>query len=135
MSNAIFYHRVISLIMLGKSTNRFDQPVRRIIRFLGIVMAQSKVLQRVSIRDKAGLGHVFVFWGFLSFLLSYVIFIFGDAAWRPFSETLLTETGVMVYASYLDIFRIDHRQLTVVGRVPQVGRQTSPPQLRPDPRS
>ena len=106
VSNAIFYHRVISLIMLGQSTNRFDQPVRRIIRFLSIVMAQSKVLQRLSIRDKAGLGHVFVFWGFLSFLLSYVIFIFGDSAWRPFSETLLTETGVIVYASYLDIFAL-----------------------------
>ena len=103
VSNYIFYRRVISLIMLGKAENRFDQPLRRLGRFLAVVLAQKKVLQRVSLRDKAGLGHVFVFWGFLSFLLSYLIFIFADSAWRPFSEKILTETGVMVYASYLDV--------------------------------
>ena len=103
VSNYVFYRRVISLIMLGKGENRFDQPLRRLGRFLTVVLAQKKVLQRVSLRDKAGLGHVLVFWGFLSFLLSYVIFIFADSAWRPFSEKILTETGVMVYASYLDV--------------------------------
>ena len=103
VSNYVFYRRVISLIMLGKSENRFDQPLRRLGRFLIVVLGQRKVLQRVSLKDKAGLGHVFVFWGFLSFLLSYVIFIFADSAWRPFSEKLLTEKGVEVYASYLDV--------------------------------
>ena len=129
VSNAIFYHRVISLIMLGKSTNRFDQPVRRILRFLGIVMAQSKVLQRLSIRDKAGLGHVFVFWGFLSFLLSYVIFIFGDSALAALLRDAAYRNrrhGVRQLSGHI---RIDHRQLTVVGCISQVGGQTSPPQL------
>ena len=36
-------------------------------------------------------------------MLSYAIFIFGAAAWKPFPEWLLTETGAMVYSSYLDI--------------------------------
>ncbi len=54
-------------------------------------------------KDWAGLGHAIVFWGFLSFSLSYVILIFGGSVWRPFPERLLTTTGVKVFSSYLDI--------------------------------
>ena len=103
ISGHLFYHRVIKLILLGRSENRFDQPWRRLANFLLISMGQRKVLQRVSLVDKAGIGHAVIFFGFLSFLLSYVIFIFGNSAWRPFSETLLTETGAKAYAVYLDI--------------------------------
>ena len=104
LSNFLFYQRVISLILLGKREARFDDPWQRIKGFFTIVLGQRKVLQRVGKRDRAGLGHIVIFWGFLSFLLSYVIFIFGDAAWRPFSEKLLTGKGVEVYTIYLDIF-------------------------------
>ena len=67
------------------------------------VLGQAKVLQSVSVSDRAGLAHLFIFWGFLSFLLSYVLFIFADSAWRPFSGWLITDTGVTVFASYLDV--------------------------------
>ena len=100
----VFHRRVISLILLGRSEHRFDQPLRRLSGFFSIVLGQRRVLQRVGRRDRSGLGHVIVFWGFLSFLLSYVIFIFADSAWRPFSEKLLTGDGVKVYSIYLDIF-------------------------------
>ena len=103
LSGYVFHRRVVGLVLLGRSENRFDQPLRRLAGFAAIVLGQRKVLQRVSLRDRAGLGHLFIFVGFLSFLLSYVIFIFGDSAWRPLSEKLLTETGVKVYASYLDV--------------------------------
>ena len=106
LSGYVFHRRVISLVLLGRSENRFDQPIRRLAGFAAIVLGQRKVLQRVSLRDRAGVGHVFIFLGFLSFLLSYGIFIFGDSAWRPFSEKLLTETGVKVYASYLDVVAV-----------------------------
>ena len=53
--------------------------------------------------DYAGIGHAIIFWGFLTFMLSYGIFIFAGSAWRGFPEWLLTETGVRVYSSYLDI--------------------------------
>ncbi|MCZ6867154.1 MAG: (Fe-S)-binding protein [Chloroflexi bacterium] len=103
LSGYLFYHRVIKLVLLGRSENRFDQPWRRLQSFFLVFLGQRKVLQRVSLLDKAGVGHVLIFFGFLSFLLSYVIFIFGDAAWTPFSEKLLTETGAKTYAMYLDI--------------------------------
>jgi hypothetical protein len=57
----------------------------------------------VPAKDWAGLGHATIFWGFLSFALSYLIFIFGAAAWGHFPEKLLTESGVRVYSRYLDI--------------------------------
>ena len=103
LSGYLFYHRVIKLVLLGRSENRFDQPWRRLQSFFLVFLGQRKVLQRVSLLDRAGIGHVLIFFGFLSFLLSYVIFIFGDVAWPPFSEKLLTETGAKTYAMYLDI--------------------------------
>ncbi|MCI0864177.1 MAG: 4Fe-4S dicluster domain-containing protein, partial [Chloroflexi bacterium] len=68
-----------------------------------IALGQQKVLQRVKYGDYAGIGHAIIFWGFLTFMLSYGIFIFAGSAWRGFPEWLLTETGVRVYSSYLDI--------------------------------
>jgi Fe-S oxidoreductase/nitrate reductase gamma subunit len=102
-SGHFLYHRVIKLILLGRKDLRFDQPLRRLFNFFLITPGQKKVMQRFSLKDKSGLGHVIIFYGFLSFLLSYVIFIFGDSVWRDFSRTLLTETGAKVYAMYLDI--------------------------------
>ena len=113
----VLYLRVARLVMLGKPTNRFDRPVRRIIGAVSLTLGQRKVLQSVSLRrDRAGLTHLFIFWGFLSFVLSYVVFIFGDLAWRPIrdalvedspdrplSHTLLTETGVQFFTSYIDV--------------------------------
>jgi len=103
LSGYVFYRRVISLLLLGKKEDRFDHPLQRLAGFATIVLGQRKVIQSVSLRDRASIGHVCIFLGFLSFLLSYLIFIFGDSAWRPFSEKLLTATGVKVYTSYLDV--------------------------------
>ena len=99
----VFYYRVIRLVLQGRAELRLDRPMERLGGAVMIVLGQQKVLQRVRFGDYAGLGHAIVFWGFLTFLLSYAIFIFGAAVWRPFPEKLLTETGAMVYSSYLDI--------------------------------
>ena len=65
------------------------------------------MLQEVSVkRDRAGLAHFFIFWGFLSFAARYILFIFGDSIWGDLSSTVLTETGVRVFASYLDILAV-----------------------------
>ena len=103
VSGALFYTRVVRLVLLGRREARFDRPLRRFFNFLTVFVGQRKVVQRVSLRDLAGIGHVLIFFGFLSFLLSYVIFIFGDSAWGAFSQTLLTEAGARTYAMYLDI--------------------------------
>ena len=103
----ILYRRVFRLVLLGRDAKRYDQPFRRLFGSLPYIFGQSKVLQRVSIRrDRAGLIHFFIFWGFLSFTLSYVLFIFGDSAWRPLSEKVLSETGVEVFTFYLDVLAV-----------------------------
>ncbi|HLF04693.1 MAG TPA: hypothetical protein VI855_05700, partial [Dehalococcoidia bacterium] len=106
----LLYRRFIRLIRQGKPVARFDHPWQRLAGATAIVLGQRKVLQRVGAsnppakaRDLAGVAHVIIFWGFLSFALSYLIFIFGNSVWPPFAQTLLTGTGVRVYATYLDL--------------------------------
>ena len=103
ISGFVLYQRVVRLILLGQSKNRFDQPLRRLWGLVTVALGQQRVLQRLSLRDKAGISHVLIFWGFISFFLSYLIFIYGDSAWSDFSKTILTDTGVRIYSAYLDI--------------------------------
>ena len=101
-SGLILYNRVFRLITLGKRPNRFNRPAFRILGALPFILGQRKVLQSVSLlKDRAGLAHLFIFWGFLSITTSYVLFIYGDSLWRPFSETVLTEKGLMIFTFYL----------------------------------
>ena len=107
LSSLILYRRVFRLILLGQPSARFDQLGRRILGAVPLIFGQRKVLQSVSLRrDRAGLAHLFIFWGFISFLLSYILFIFGDSAWARLSDTLLTETGVRVFVYYLDVLAV-----------------------------
>ena len=103
-SSLVLYRRVFRMVLIGKRAERFDQPLRRLVGAIPLIFGQRRVLQRTSLRsDRAGMAHFFIFWGFLSFLTSYIIFIFGDSAWRPFSAWLLTDTGVEVFTFYLDV--------------------------------
>ena len=103
VSGYLFYYRVIRLILQGKNVARWDHPLQRLKGALIIVLGQRRVLQRVPAKDWAGLGHATIFWGFLSFALSYLIFIFIASVWGAFPEKLLTTSGVRVYSRYLDI--------------------------------
>ena len=109
----VLYIRVFKLIRQGKNTPRFDRPLERLSGAINIVLGQRKVLQRVGSIDPrshtidlAGLGHACIFWGFLSFSLSYVIFIFGAVVWHPLPTFLLTETGVKIFSIYLDFLAL-----------------------------
>ena len=77
--NYAFYSRVVRLVLQGKSTSRFDHPLKRLNGALLIALGQQKVLQRVKYGDYAGIGHATIFWGFLTFMLSYGIFIFAGS--------------------------------------------------------
>ena len=100
----ILYKDAIRLILLGQKSDLLDKKTERFLGIMKPVFGQSKVLQSFSIKkDLAGLAHFFIFWGFLSFALSYGLFLFGDSIWHRFSEAILTEKGVQVFVSYLDI--------------------------------
>ena len=111
LSSLLLHKRVFWLISQGKSAARFDQPWKRLSGAMSIVFGQRKVLQRVGSIDPrsrkidlAGLGHASIFWGFMSFTASYALFIFGDSIWPELSKTIITDTGVMIFSAYLDIF-------------------------------
>ena len=107
------YRRVFRLTLQGRPAARFDRPLTRLAGAASIVLGQRKVLQRVGRADPrsrridlAGIGHAAIFWGFLSFSLSYLIFIFGGSIWHPLAETILTKTGVLAYSVYLDVLAV-----------------------------
>ena len=54
--NYAFYTRVVRLVLQGKGTARFDQPLKRLNGALMISLGQQKVLQRVRYGDFAGMG-------------------------------------------------------------------------------
>jgi Fe-S oxidoreductase len=102
---------------------RVDRPLERVKGVLLVVLGQRKVLQSISLHPKtwdlAGLGHAVIFWGFLSFVLSYVLFMFIDPAWAhriqdpaspdridTLSESVLSATGMKVFVWYIDIFAV-----------------------------
>ena len=100
----VLYRRVFRLVLLGRRSDRLDRPLRRLVGAVPLVIGQRKVLQSFSLRrDRAGLAHAVIFWGFLSLTTSYLLFIYGDSIWGPFSSRLLTDGGVRVFAVYVDL--------------------------------
>ncbi|MBI4287190.1 MAG: 4Fe-4S dicluster domain-containing protein [Chloroflexi bacterium] len=79
---ALFLQRAYKLwqfVRLGGPDSRSDHPGRRLATMISYVFLQKCSLRRFSWRDRAGLGHFFIFWGFMFFMFSYLIYIFvGD---------------------------------------------------------
>ena len=107
VATAILYIRMFKPILSGKPSGRLDQLPKRIIGSIPYILGQKKVLQSTDVaRDRAGIAHAIIFWGFLSFSLSYLIFIYGDSINNQFSTSLLTETGIKIFGAYLDILSL-----------------------------
>jgi Fe-S oxidoreductase len=68
-------HFLIRLLKLGKPEERFDHLGERLKYTLGQVLAGRCTLKNVSKGDYAGTGHLFLVYGFLLFLISYVFHI------------------------------------------------------------
>ena len=63
------------LICLGKAAGGFGYMAKRILIALVHVVGQWCQFKNLSLNDRAGLGHVFMVWGFLTFVLYYLLFI------------------------------------------------------------
>ena len=129
IASYVLYRRVVWLVLQGRSAPRFDRPFERLRGAALIVLGQRRVLQRVPQRDWAGIGHALIFWGFLSFTLSYVIFIFGASIWSHFPEWLLTPLGVRSIAP-TSTYWPRCFWFCWPGRFSAVGGAAAPPQLR-----
>ena len=93
-----FYRRVLLLLLIGRSANRVNHLWKRLIETIAVVFSQSCSLRSVSWKDRAGIGHFFIAWGFIAFFSSYLLFIFGESAYPGLSTLLLGETAVGRYA-------------------------------------
>ena len=63
------------LVRLGKHERRFNRMGYRIISTLAMIFSQWCSLKNVNRKDRAGIGHAFMFWGFGLFAVYYFIFI------------------------------------------------------------
>ncbi len=107
MAGIIVYRRVFRLILIGRRMDRFDRPVVRLFGALPDTLGQKKVLKRVSLRtDLSGIAHFLIFWGFLSYLVSYILFIYADSIWDGFSLWLLGGLGLRIFVFYLDLLAV-----------------------------
>ena len=104
ISSTIFYLKVVKQLMLTQPVYRLDKLLFRLWGLFTVGFGQQKVLQSVSVKkDRAGLAHLIIFWGFLSFLFSYVLFIYGNSIQPDFAENILGTNGKNIYLSYIDI--------------------------------
>ncbi|MBW1779133.1 MAG: (Fe-S)-binding protein [Deltaproteobacteria bacterium] len=62
---------LIRLLKLGKEEDRFDNPWARLRYAMGQVLLQRCVLKNVTRKDRSGLGHMLIFYGFCLFVISY----------------------------------------------------------------
>ncbi len=103
------YTRFFRLILQGrKDERRFDHPVKRAWGMMLVFFGQRRVLMSVSFRwrDLAGVGHFLIFWGFISMVFSYILFIFLDSA-RPWvSGYILSPPGLKFFFWWLDILAV-----------------------------
>lgn len=96
------YH-LIRLMRLGQSEDRLQRPGIRLGGMLRVVLAQVCSLRSVTLKDRAGLGHAAIFWGFMFFLVSYLIFVFIGAGFGALGSIQPTRF-YQVYGYILDIF-------------------------------
>lgn len=101
----LFIQRVwllVRLLKLGRSENRFDRLASRFFNAFLITFFQWCNFKNVTRKDRAGIAHAFMFWGFCLFLLSYVIFI-GFGGGFGFCGYISGTAFDTVYSSILDI--------------------------------
>jgi Fe-S oxidoreductase len=97
-------YRLLRLLLLGQGENRFDHLPRRTGSMLLQVLAQACNLRSVSRfrNDLAGLGHAVIFWGFVLFLISYLLYIFVGGG-LGLSEQIRQTTFSLYFSYLLDI--------------------------------
>ena len=90
------------LMRLGREENRSDNMGQRTVAMLVEVILQRCNLKTVTRKDRAGLGHALLFWGFCLFIISYLVYI-GLAGGFGAFDMMNHNTVEKVYFSVLDI--------------------------------
>ena len=102
----LFYgiYRLARKYRQGRGPAELDQPVRRIRSTARIVLSHSWIRRRDPL---SGLGHLFVFYGFLVLFIGTAILAFQDDVAGPLGFDFFTGWFYKAYSLFLDVFGAD----------------------------
>jgi len=101
----LFLQRAYQLwryLRLGRGEGNFGHIAKRVLSTACAVVGQWCQFKNLSTKNRAGLGHVFMAWGFFIFVVFYFIFIIIGAGFG-ISETLENTSFFFYYAWVMDI--------------------------------
>ena len=78
LAAGVFGYRLYQLyryLSLGRKEERFGQLFRRAVTSIGRLIAQQCQFKNLTRKDRAGVGHMLMVWGFLLFIGYYFFFI------------------------------------------------------------
>ncbi len=108
LAAGIFFRRIrqlVSYMLLGRKEESFRQMAFRAFSTLGIIIGQWCQLKNVTAKNRAGLGHVFMAWGFFAFSTFYFLFIILGGGFN-LSEKLENTSFFFHYAWVMDILAV-----------------------------
>ena len=68
-------YQLLRYISLGRSVEKFGQIAKRVLSGIGHAIVQECQFKNIARKDRAGIGHLFMVWGFLLFVTYYLLFI------------------------------------------------------------
>jgi Fe-S oxidoreductase len=102
---ALFLFRAYRLwryLRLGRGWGEFGRLPKRLLTAFSHAVAQWCQFKTLSPRDLSGLGHVFMAWGFFTFVIYYLLFIIVGAGFG-ISETMKNNSFFFYYSWVMDI--------------------------------
>ena len=95
-------YRLVRYMFLGQKEWGFGEVARRALTTAVAVLGQWCQLKNLTLKDRASVGHVFMAWGFFTFVLFYFVFIIIGAGFGV-SETVEHTSFFFYYAWVMDI--------------------------------
>jgi Fe-S oxidoreductase len=105
LAAGVFLYRAAQLLRymrLGKKDDTFSHLFRRTARGIVDLIVQRCQFNNLNRRNRAGIGHMFMAWGFLLFVVYYVLFIIVASGFG-ISETMEHNEFYVVYTWIMDI--------------------------------
>jgi len=98
-------YQLLRYMFLGQKEWGFRHVLRRALDTAWITLTQWCQFKNLTPKDRASIGHAFMFWGFVFFVLFYFLFIILGAGFG-LSETLENTSLFFYYAWVMDIMAV-----------------------------
>ena len=105
LAAGVFSYRLYQLfryLSLGRKDERFGQLFRRAVTAIGHLIAQQCQFKNLTRKDRAGVGHMLMVWGFLLFITYYFFFIIIGSGFG-ISDVIEHSAVYGIYTWVLDI--------------------------------